>query len=173
MKLVAEKHQMRCVLFCFTAGWAAGLPEQHHGGAAGAAGPGRGVCAAQEKTLVLIALQGGRPVYQSGTTAERPVLPVPGEVFALRKLLPQNATYDFNVHVMDFLPGEFLNVKVRPPASCVLVSGHLIWLADPAGEVRHATYWRNGASCMATIWCSTPLVLDDSGAAVRCRIATS
>jgi len=144
VKLVAEKHQMRCVLFCFTAGWAAGLPEQHHGGAAGAAGPGRGVCAAQEKTLVLIALQGGRPVYQSGTTAERPVLPVPGEVFALRKLLPQNATYDFNVHVMDFLPGEFLNVKVRPPASCV----PCIWSSHLAGR----SCWGSAACNILAQW---------------------
>lgn len=52
-------------------------------------------------------------MYQSGTTAGRPVLPVPGEVFALRKLLPAGAPYDFNIHVMDFLPGEFLNVKAR------------------------------------------------------------
>lgn len=47
-----------------------------------------------------------------GTTAGRPVLPVPGEVFALRKLLPSTAAYDFNIHIMDFMPGEFLNVKV-------------------------------------------------------------
>ena len=33
------------------------------------------------------------------------------EVFLLRKLLPQTPNYDFNVHIMDFAPGEFLNVK--------------------------------------------------------------
>ena len=32
-------------------------------------------------------------------------------MFALRKLLPQTGDYDFNVHVMDFEPGEYLNVK--------------------------------------------------------------
>lgn len=36
---------------------------------------------------------------------------VAGEVFLLRKLLPQTGDYDFNVHVMDFAPGEYLNVK--------------------------------------------------------------
>ncbi len=43
-------------------------------------------------------------------------------MFLLRKLLPQTADYDFNVHVMDFLPGEFLNVKVRSnllSSSCI------------------------------------------------------
>lgn len=33
------------------------------------------------------------------------------QVFLLRKLLPQTADYDFNVHVMDFNPGEYLYVK--------------------------------------------------------------
>ena len=32
-------------------------------------------------------------------------------MFALRKLLPHTADYDFNVHVMDFLPGQHLSVK--------------------------------------------------------------
>ncbi|GFZ15377.1 ureidoglycine aminohydrolase [Actinidia rufa] len=32
-------------------------------------------------------------------------------VFELRKLLPASMPYDFNIHVMDFQPGEFLNVK--------------------------------------------------------------
>ena len=31
-------------------------------------------------------------------------------MFALRKLLPDNSTYLFNVHVMDFQPGEHLVV---------------------------------------------------------------
>ena len=48
----------------------------------------------------------------SGNTAEQPVLPVPGEVFALRKLMPPQPQYDFNIHVMDFQPGESLYVKV-------------------------------------------------------------
>ena len=50
-------------------------------------------------------------------------MPVAGEVFLLRKLLPQTADYDFNVHVMDFLPGEFLNVKARLnllPSECIV-----------------------------------------------------
>lgn len=36
---------------------------------------------------------------------------VPGEMFALRRLLPVSASYDFNIHIMDFEPGEYLNVK--------------------------------------------------------------
>ncbi|KAI0557730.1 RmlC-like cupin [Gracilaria domingensis] len=38
--------------------------------------------------------------------------PVAGEVFELRRLLdPSNPAYDFNIHIMDFHPGEYLNVK--------------------------------------------------------------
>lgn len=46
-----------------------------------------------------------------GSTADQRLLETPGEVFELRKLLPTSAPYDFNIHVMDFQPGEFLNVK--------------------------------------------------------------
>ncbi|XP_026432600.1 (S)-ureidoglycine aminohydrolase-like [Papaver somniferum] len=46
-----------------------------------------------------------------GSTYKQPLLETPGEVFELRKLLPMSAAYDFNVHIMDFQPGEFLNVK--------------------------------------------------------------
>ncbi|KAJ7570621.1 hypothetical protein O6H91_01G128700 [Diphasiastrum complanatum] len=46
-----------------------------------------------------------------GNTEEQPILETSGEVFALRKLLPTSPTYDFNIHVMDFQPGEYLNVK--------------------------------------------------------------
>ena len=38
---------------------------------------------------------------------------MPGEVFRLKKLLPQTPEFDFNIHIMDFDPGEYLNVKVR------------------------------------------------------------
>ncbi|RMZ53192.1 hypothetical protein APUTEX25_005181 [Auxenochlorella protothecoides] len=34
-----------------------------------------------------------------------------GQVFRLRKLVPQTPAYDFNIHIMDFSPGEHLNVK--------------------------------------------------------------
>lgn len=34
------------------------------------------------------------------------MLPVEGEAFRLRKLLPASGDYDFNIHVMDFHPGE-------------------------------------------------------------------
>lgn len=51
------------------------------------------------------------PVFLSGRTDDSPLLPTAPEVFRLRKLLPQTGDYDFNVHVMDFSPGEFLEVK--------------------------------------------------------------
>ena len=53
----------------------------------------------------------GSPRFVHGHTQEQALLPTPGEVFALRKLLPQTGDYDFNIHVMDFLPGQHLNVK--------------------------------------------------------------
>ncbi|CAA3032224.1 (S)-ureidoglycine aminohydrolase [Olea europaea subsp. europaea] len=46
-----------------------------------------------------------------GSTDKQPLLETPGEVFELRKLLPTSLHYDFNIHIMDFQPGEFLNVK--------------------------------------------------------------
>ena len=30
-------------------------------------------------------------------------------MFGLRKLLPLNELYDFNIHIMDFEPGQFLH----------------------------------------------------------------
>eukprot|EP00882_Tetradesmus_deserticola_P030397 GHRQ01034120.1.p1 GENE.GHRQ01034120.1~~GHRQ01034120.1.p1 ORF type:complete len:252 (+),score=60.48 GHRQ01034120.1:306-1061(+) len=53
----------------------------------------------------------GKPGFQHGTTDDRPVLPVDPEVFVLRKLLPVSDEYDFNIHVMDFEPGQYLYVK--------------------------------------------------------------
>ncbi|PWA58506.1 ureidoglycine aminohydrolase [Artemisia annua] len=46
-----------------------------------------------------------------GSTDQQALLDTPGEVFQLRKLLPTSLSYDFNIHIMDFQPGEFLNVK--------------------------------------------------------------
>ncbi|GKA44282.1 (S)-ureidoglycine aminohydrolase [Tanacetum coccineum] len=46
-----------------------------------------------------------------GSTDQQALLDTPGEVFQLRKLLPTSLPYDFNIHIMDFQPGEFLNVK--------------------------------------------------------------
>ncbi|CAJ2663944.1 unnamed protein product [Trifolium pratense] len=45
------------------------------------------------------------------STDKQPLLETPGEIFELRKLLPTSLAYDFNIHIMDFQPGEFLNVK--------------------------------------------------------------
>nr|XP_011465217.1 PREDICTED: (S)-ureidoglycine aminohydrolase isoform X2 [Fragaria vesca subsp. vesca] len=47
-----------------------------------------------------------------GSTDQQPLLETPGEVFQLRKLIPTFLSYDFNIHIMDFQPGEYLNVKV-------------------------------------------------------------
>ncbi|PIN03468.1 (S)-ureidoglycine aminohydrolase [Handroanthus impetiginosus] len=50
-----------------------------------------------------------------GSTDKQPLLETPGEIFELRKLLPTSLPYDFNIHIMDFQPGEYLNVKVYCP----------------------------------------------------------
>lgn len=51
------------------------------------------------------------PHFLVGSTDKQPLLETPGEIFALRKLLPTTLAYDFNIHIMDFQPGEYLNVK--------------------------------------------------------------
>ncbi|XP_078148237.1 ureidoglycine aminohydrolase [Carex rostrata] len=51
------------------------------------------------------------PELRIGSTDEHPLLETPGEIFELRKLLPTSVPYDFNIHIMDFSPGEYLNVK--------------------------------------------------------------
>ena len=58
-------------------------------------------------------MQGGKPQVQIGSTSKQTTMDVAPEVFVLRKLLPQTADYDFNIHIMDFRPGEYLYVKVR------------------------------------------------------------
>lgn len=50
-------------------------------------------------------VQGGATRFLHGNTEAQPLLPMAGEVFQLRKLLPQTGDYDFNIHIMDFLPG--------------------------------------------------------------------
>ncbi|PKA53308.1 ureidoglycine aminohydrolase [Apostasia shenzhenica] len=56
-------------------------------------------------------LDGHYPEQIVGSTDEQPLLEIPGEIFELRKLLPTSTPYDFNIHIMDFHPGEYLNVK--------------------------------------------------------------
>ncbi len=59
--------------------------------------------------------------FLHGSVDEQPVLPSGGaEVFVLRKMLPQTEEYDFNIHVMDFKPGEHLMVKVGGPGGCCM-----------------------------------------------------
>jgi (S)-ureidoglycine aminohydrolase len=57
-------------------------------------------------------IEGYHPDLIVGSTDKQPLLETPGEVFELRKLLPTSLPYDFNIHIMDFQPGEYLNVKV-------------------------------------------------------------
>lgn len=56
-------------------------------------------------------LEDHAPEFVVGSTDKQPLLETPGEIFQLRKLLPTSMAYDFNIHIMDFQPGEFLNVK--------------------------------------------------------------
>lgn len=63
-------------------------------------------------TILCWLAQGGKAEVQIGSTSKQPVLDVTPEIFTLRKLLPQTGDYDFNVHIMDFRPGEYLYVKV-------------------------------------------------------------
>ncbi|CAI5960083.1 unnamed protein product [Closterium sp. NIES-64] len=70
-----------------------------------------------------------------GQTHKQPIRPVPGEVFALRKLLPTTIAYDFNIHIMDFEPGEFLNVKE------VHYNQHGLLLLEGRGIYRLADSW--------------------------------
>lgn len=69
----------------------------------------------QQTTLLVFERQyqikGVNPDYRFGVIEEQEVLPVDPEVFTLRKLMPDTEEYDFNIHVMDFKPGEHLNVK--------------------------------------------------------------
>jgi len=78
---------------------------------------------------------GRRPRVQVGSTGLQPSLPVEGEVFGLRKLLPATAEYDFNMHVMTFEPGEFLAVKE------VHYNQHGLLLLEGRGIYRLADRW--------------------------------
>jgi (S)-ureidoglycine aminohydrolase len=78
---------------------------------------------------------GSRPQLRVGSTEAQPLLPVDGEVFGLRKLLPTSAEYDFNMHVMTFEPGEFLTVKE------VHYNQHGLLLLEGQGVYRLADKW--------------------------------
>lgn len=77
----------------------------------------------------------GQPAFQYGTTDDRPVLPVEPEVFVLRKLLPASDEYDFNIHVMDFEPGQYLYVKE------IHYNQHGLLLLQGQGIYRLANNW--------------------------------
>ena len=62
---------------------------------------------------------GGSPVFHTGGVEESPLLPTGPEVFKLRKLLPQTFDYDFNVHIMDFQPGERRGSMQKQSAQCL------------------------------------------------------
>lgn len=76
-------------------------------------------------------MQEGKPQMHIGSTSKQRTVDVAPEVFILRKLLPQTADYDFNIHIMDFRPGEYLYVKVCWPAlpfSIACMSTYQLWL---------------------------------------------
>ncbi|XP_024518559.1 (S)-ureidoglycine aminohydrolase-like [Selaginella moellendorffii] len=81
------------------------------------------------------ALDNQRPQFLVGNVDDRPLLETPGEVFDLRKLLPSDAIYDFNVHIMDFQPGEYLNVKE------VHYFQHGLFLLEGRGIYRLSNQW--------------------------------
>ena len=81
------------------------------------------------------ALGGTRPRLVTGSTDAQPLVPVAPEVFSLRKLLPTSGEYDFNMHVMDFEPGEFLLVKE------VHFNQHGLLLLEGQGIYRLAERW--------------------------------
>jgi len=80
-------------------------------------------------------IKGGKPEAQFGNVDSKPHLPTPGEVFGLRKLMPMTGDYDFNIHIMDFKPGEHLNVKE------VHYNQHGLLLLQGKGIYRLADKW--------------------------------
>ena len=55
---------------------------------------------------------GGSPAFVWGSTDRMPNVETPKRKnFKLKKLLPSMEHYDFNIHVMDFEPGQSLDVK--------------------------------------------------------------
>ena len=76
------------------------------------------------------------PAAQAGTTEARPLVPVPPEMFGLRKLLPTAPEYDFNVHVMDFAPGQFLVTKVARSRAHTSIPAHHVPLLPLSSNVR-------------------------------------
>ncbi|KAG1668120.1 hypothetical protein FOA52_003907 [Chlamydomonas sp. UWO 241] len=75
------------------------------------------------------------PVFATGDAEDSPLLPTTPEVFKLRKLLPTTVDYDFNVHLMDFNPGEYLIVKE------VHYNQHGLLLLEGQGIYRLADDW--------------------------------
>ena len=83
------------------------------------AGIKHGFHATKEDTVILMYEQVYRPHPQKNGTSPAPVVgnvdeqkmldPGAPEVFGLRKLLPLSEEYDFNIHVMDFEPGQYLH----------------------------------------------------------------
>ncbi|CDF36931.1 unnamed protein product [Chondrus crispus] len=72
-----------------------------------------------------------KPVSVIGNEAEAGTEFVPGEVFKLRRLLNgSDPGYDFNIHIMDFAPGEYMNVKEvhYNQHGLLMLRGHGIYL---------------------------------------------
>ena len=54
---------------------------------------------------------GKAPAFFHSSILERETVVPAGEVYRLRRLLPLSPEHDFNIHVMDFAPGEYLHGK--------------------------------------------------------------
>lgn len=87
--------------------------------APGGGGVERVAVAAEESGTVFLQLDrvyagAGKPKTVHGYTENVAEEVPPGEVFRLRRLLDAaDPAYDFNIHIMDFSPGEYLAIKER------------------------------------------------------------
>lgn len=81
-----------------------------------------------------------------GSTDQQPLLETPGEVFQLRKLIPTSISYDFNIHIMDFEPGEYLNVKKTYMEQSIWGWGLSSepWPRSAEGKGDHWNLWAEG-----------------------------
>lgn len=77
----------------------------------------------------------GKAHFLWDSVESQPVRSVPGEVFKLRRLLPSTGEFDFNMHIMDFHPGQHLNVKE------VHYNQHGLLLLSGKGIYRLADQW--------------------------------
>jgi len=88
-----------------------------------------------ERIYALNITEGPAPQLLHGDVESSPLLESSPEVFKLRKLLPQTPEYDFNIHIMDFEPGEYLWTKE------IHYNQHGLMLLEGQGIYRLADKW--------------------------------